>query len=112
MQRTFRAFQRPFESAKKGVISLSLNLSYPYQTSTPKPKKEPLFTPEDSYENLLAIRDDLLDELADLESKRHPTDLDNVSKTLTLRKVQILEGELLRLSMLSLEKKLCRLFGV
>ena len=80
---------------------MSLNLPYPYQTSTPKPKKEPLFTPEDSYEDLLAKRDELLEDFADLDSKRHPTDSDNVNKTLTLRKVQILEAELLRLSMLN-----------
>lgn len=78
---------------------MGLNVNYPYQRE-PKPKPEPLITETDSYEQILVKRDELLEEFADLESKRHPTDLDNANKTLTLRKVQILEAELLRLSML------------
>lgn len=77
---------------------MSLKLPYPYQHE-PKPKPEPLFTPKDSYEDLIEIRDFLLDELSELENLRHPSEKDSLNKTLTLRKLQVLEAELMRQSM-------------
>ena len=90
---------------------MSINLFDPYHRE-PKPRPEPLIKETDSYADLLAIRDGLLDDLVDLESKRHPTESENLNRTLTLRKIQVVQNELLRLTMLSLETKLTRLFGI
>jgi hypothetical protein len=98
MPQTLGTLHRPFESDAQRRINLALNLNYPYQPQ-PKPKPEPLFTPEDSVEDLIEIRDFLLDELCELENLRHPSEKDNLNKTLTLRKIQVLEAELMRRSM-------------
>jgi len=90
---------------------MGLNLSYPYQHE-PKPKKAPLICSEDTQGDLLDVRNDLLEELCDLENLRFPTEKDNINKTLLLRKIQVLESELLRLSMNELSGKLLKLFGV
>jgi hypothetical protein len=95
------------------MVHPDMSISFPYSyPSPPKPKKELLIEPDESYESLMAKRDDLIEQLQEVESKRYPTDSDNIDKNLILRKLQVLEAELLRLTMLSFETKLCRLLGL
>ena len=98
----------PKEEPKQNKIPLS----FPGPTALPKSEKDLLIREDDAFDSLVCRRDGLVDELADIEIKRHRSGEDNLERTLILHKLQVIEIELLRRALVSFEKKISKLLGL